>query len=74
MSFLEGNDQYEEERDQLDTIPEEKDGESQPSTKRKVKFKKQSDDSDAREPTLPLVDSYSQDAWRQNIVIEKVTT
>lgn len=74
VSFLEGNDQYEEERDQLDTIPEEKDGESQPSTKRKVKFKKQSDDSDARGPTLPLVDSYSQDAWRQNIVIEKVTT
>lgn len=74
VSFLGGNDQYEEERDELDTIPEEKEGESQPNTKRKVKFKKQSNDSDAGEPTLPLVDSYSQDAWRQNIVIEKVTT
>ncbi|XP_045103898.1 putative RNA polymerase II subunit B1 CTD phosphatase rpap2 isoform X3 [Portunus trituberculatus] len=75
VSFFGGNELYEEEKDQLDTIPEEKE-ESQPNTKRtfKVNFKKQSNNSDAGESTLPLIDSYSQDAWRQNIVIEKVTT
>ena len=75
VSFLGGQDQYEEaEERKLDTIPEEKEEGTLSSTKRKAKSNKLSQDSDTREPTLPFVDSYSQVAWRQNIVMEKVIT
>lgn len=73
MSFLGGSDQYEEEEEKLDTIPEGEEG-TQSSTKRKLKSKKQAVELDTAEPTLPFVDSYSQVAWRQNIVTEKVTS
>lgn len=76
VSFLGGSDQYEEpvDEDKLESIPEEEGEESKPNAKRKMKSKKVSENADARDPTLPFVDSYSQVAWRQNIVVEKVTT
>lgn len=75
MSFLGGSDQYEEpvEDGKLESIPEEESEESKTSSKRKLKSKKRSESSDTRDPTLPFVDSYSQVAWRQSIVVEKVT-
>lgn len=74
MSFLGGSDQYDEPvEEKLESIPEEEEEERKSSVKRKLKPKKQSENLDTRDPTLPFVDSYSQVAWRQNIVLEKVT-
>lgn len=74
VSFFGGNDQYEEPVDEkLESIPEEEGEESKTvANKRKLKSKKQLEEADTRGPTLPFVDSYSQVAWRQNIVLEKV--
>lgn len=72
VSFLGGSDQYEEpeEEEKLESIPEE--GEQEKSNPRKRKPKKK-ESTETRDPTLPFIDSYSQVAWRQNIVLEKVT-
>ncbi|XP_050728420.1 uncharacterized protein LOC127004581 [Eriocheir sinensis] len=75
VSFFGGSDQYEEPvEEKLESIPEEEGEESKATaSKRKLKTKKQLEEADTREPTLPFVDSYSQVAWRQSIVLEKVT-
>ncbi|XP_076039628.1 putative RNA polymerase II subunit B1 CTD phosphatase RPAP2 isoform X2 [Oratosquilla oratoria] len=78
-AFYSGQEELEdsdpEEEKQLETIPEEGEGNTDKQhTVRSKKLHKRDIVDEMDSPALPLIDSYSQMAWRRTVVMEKIDT